>query len=145
MQEKSDIYGQVKALTLKTKDGYEELSYIEISRKAKKFANYLIETLNVQRGERIAIICESRPEFSIGMFASIQTGAITVPLDVKLTVPEHRHILNDCNPRILLCSTQLRLRIMFRLLNIFLFLMMKKEHILKLNQFQHLKPILKKI
>jgi len=105
MQEKGDIYGQVKALTLKTKDGYEELSYIEISRKAKKFANYLIETVNVQRGERIAIICESRPEFSIGMFGSIQTGAITVPLDVKLTVPEHSHILNDCNPRILLCSS----------------------------------------
>lgn len=105
MREKSDIYGQVKALTLKTKDGYEELSYLEIYRKSKKFANYLIETINVERKERIAIICESRPEFSIGMFASIQTGAITVPLDVKLTVPEHTHILNDCNPRILLCSS----------------------------------------
>ena len=105
MQEKSDIYGQVKALTLKTKDGYEELSYIDLSRKAKKFANFLIETYGVQRGDRIAIICESRPEFGIGMFASIQTGAITVPLDVKLTVPEHTHILNDCNPRILLCSS----------------------------------------
>ena len=105
MQEKSDIYGQVKALTLKTKDGYKELSYLEISRKAKKFANYLIETVGVQRGDRIAIICESRPEFSIGMFGSIQTGAITVPLDVKLTVPEHTHILNDCNPQILLCSS----------------------------------------
>jgi len=105
MQEKGDIYGQVKALSLKTKDGYEELSYIEISRKAKKFANYLIETYGIQRGDRIAILCESRPEFSIGMFASIQTGAITVPLDVKLTVPEHTHILTDCNPRILLCSS----------------------------------------
>ncbi len=105
MREKSDIYGQVKALTLKTKEGYEELSYIEISRKAKKFANYMIENLHIERGERIAIICESRPEFSIGMFGSIQTGAITVPLDVKLTVPEHTHILNDCNPRVLLCSS----------------------------------------
>lgn len=105
MQEKGDIYGQVKALSLKTKDGYDELSYIEISRKSKKFANYLIETFGVERGDRIAIICESRPEFSIGMFGSIQTGAITVPLDVKLTVPEHTHILNDCNPRILLCSS----------------------------------------
>ena len=105
MQEKSDIYGQVNALSLKTKNGYEELSYIELSRRAKKFANYLIETAGLQRGERVAIICESRPEFAVGIFASIQTGAITVPLDVKLTVPEHTHILNDCNPRILLCSS----------------------------------------
>ena len=97
----------LKDVTIRTtwKDGYEELSYLEISRRAKKFANYLIETVKVERGERIAIICESRPEFAIGMFASIQTGAITVPLDVKLTVPEHTHILNDCNPRILFCSS----------------------------------------
>ncbi len=105
MQERSDVYGQVKALSIKTKDGYDTLSYIEISRKSKRFANYLIETVGVERGDRIAIICESRPEFSIGMFGSIQTGAITVPLDVKLTVPEHTHILSDCNPRILLCSS----------------------------------------
>ena len=105
MQEKSDLYGQVKALSLKTKTGYQELSYIELSRNAKKFANYLIENINIKKGERIAIICESRPEFAIGMFASIQTGAITVPLDVKLTVPEHTHILNDCNPKILLISS----------------------------------------
>ncbi|MCR4881651.1 MAG: MFS transporter [bacterium] len=105
MQEKGDIYGQVKALSLKVKDGYEELSYIEISRRSKIFANYLMETVGIQKGERIAIICESRPEFAIGMFASIQSGAITVPLDVKLTVPEHTHILSDCNPKILLCSS----------------------------------------
>ena len=105
MQEKSDMYGQVKALALKTKDGYEELSYLEISRRSKKFANYLIEKIGVAKGDRIAILCESRPDFAIGMFASIQTGAVTVPLDVKLTVPEHTHILNDCKPRIILCSS----------------------------------------
>ena len=105
MREKSDIYGQVKAVSLKTDDGYEEISYIDLSRRALKLANYMIKNLNVERQERVAIICESRPEFAVGMFASIQTGAITVPLDVKLTVPEHTHILNDCNPRILLCSS----------------------------------------
>lgn len=105
MQEKGDIYAQIKALTLKTKNGYEELSYTELSRKAKRLANYLIETIKTERNDRIAIICESRPEFAIGMFASIQTGAITVPLDVKLTVAEHTHILNDCNPKILFCSS----------------------------------------
>ncbi|MBR5555306.1 MFS transporter [bacterium] len=105
MQEKGDLYGQVEALSLKTKDGYDAITYIDLSRRSKKFANYLIEFENVQREDRIAIICESRPEFGVGMFASIQTGAITVPLDVKLTVPEHTHILNDCNPRFLLCSS----------------------------------------
>lgn len=105
MQEKGDIYGQVKALSIKGKNEYNELSYIELSRSAKKLANYLIESCGIQREDRIAILCESRPEFAIGMFASIQTGAITVPLDIKLTVSEHSNILNDCNPRILFCSS----------------------------------------
>ncbi|MCR5261607.1 MAG: MFS transporter [Candidatus Gastranaerophilales bacterium] len=105
MQEKGDTYGQTKALSLKTKNGYEALTYLDISRCAKKFANYLIDTVKIERGDRIAILSESRPEFSVGMFASIQTGAITVPLDVKLTVSEHSNILNDCNPRLFFCSS----------------------------------------
>ena len=105
MQEKGDIYAPVKALSFKTKNGYESITYIELSRYAKKFANHLIEKIQIERGDRIAILCEARPEFAIGMFASIQTGAITVPLDVKLTVSEHTHILSDCNPKVLCCSS----------------------------------------
>lgn len=105
MKQYSDIYGQTKAVSLKTKDGYEEISYIDLKRRAKTLGNYLMENADVQRGDRIAILCESRPEFAVGMFGSIQTGAITVPLDVKLTVPEHTHILTDCNPKILLTSS----------------------------------------
>lgn len=105
MKQYSDTYGQTKAVSLKTKDGYEEITYIELKRRAKTLGNYLMENADLQRGDRVAILCESRPEFAVGMFGSIQTGAITVPLDVKLTVPEHTHILNDCNPKILLTSS----------------------------------------
>ncbi len=105
MQEKGDIYAQTKALSLKTKNGFEEMSYLELSRNAKRFANYLIENTSIEKNDRIAIISESRPEFGLGMFASIQTGAITVPLDIKLTVSEHSHILNDCKPKFLLTSS----------------------------------------
>ncbi len=105
MQTKGDEFAPVKALSLKTKNGYESITYIELSRAAKKFANYLIETIKIERNDRIAILSESRPEFAIGVFSSIQTGAITVPLDIKLTVNEHTHILSDCNPKVLCCSS----------------------------------------
>lgn len=105
MQEKADIYAPVSALSIKTKDGFNSLTYIELSRSAKKFANYLIETIKIEKGDRIAILSESRPEFAIAMFASIQTGSITVPLDIKLTVNEHTNILSDCNPKVLCCSS----------------------------------------
>jgi|GEM_PF-49628 len=104
MQLKSDVHGAVKALSLKEKDGWKELSYIELSRQAKNFANYLIQN-GIQREDRIAILSESRPEWGIALFASIQTGAITVPLDVKLTIPELTSILSDCLPRVICVST----------------------------------------
>lgn len=105
MREKGDIFGPVKALSIKTKNGYNSLTYTELSRYSKKFANFLIEKTDIERGDRIAILSESRPEFAIGLFASIQTGAITVPLDIKLTVNEHTSILSDCNPKFLFCSS----------------------------------------
>lgn len=105
MQEKSDLHGAVRALSIKTKNGYESTSYIELSRLAKGFANHLIEDVKVERGDRIAILSESRPEFGIGMFASIQTGSITIPLDVKLTVSELTSILSDCNPKVICTSS----------------------------------------
>lgn len=105
MQQRGDLYASNKALSIKTRNGYEDLSYIELSRLAKNFANYLIESVNIQKNDRIAILSESRPEFGIAMFASIQTGAITVPLDVKLTVSELTSILSDCNPRVLCISS----------------------------------------
>lgn len=105
MQEKSDLYGPTKALLLKNKDHYDEMSYIELSRLAKNFANYLIEEVKIERNDRIAILSESRPQWGVAMFASIQTGAITVPLDIKLTLHELTSILSDCNPRILCVSS----------------------------------------
>ncbi len=105
MQDKGDEYAPVEAVSIKTKIGYKSITYIELSRNSKKFANYLIETIGINRNDRIAILTESRPEFGIALFASIQTGAITVPLDVKLTVSEHSNILNDCKPTVICCSS----------------------------------------
>ncbi|MEI7475510.1 MAG: MFS transporter [bacterium] len=103
MQFKGDIHGPVKALSLKDKDSWKELSYIELSRQAKNFANYLIAN-GLERNDKIAILSESRPEWGIALFASIQTGAITVPLDIKLTNAELISILSDCLPKILCVS-----------------------------------------
>lgn len=104
MQLRSDANAPVKALSLKDKGKWNELSYIELSRQAKNFGNFLIEK-GIERGDRIAILSESRPEWGIALFASFQTGSITVPLDVKLTISELTSILSDCLPRVLCVSS----------------------------------------
>ncbi len=105
MQLKSDIYGGRTALLLKEKSHWKDLSYIELSRKARDLSDYLIES-GFKRGGRIAILSESRPEWAIAFFASIRSGAITVPLDIKLTDTELKSILSDAEPRILFVSLE---------------------------------------
>ncbi len=105
MQQKSDIFGARTALFLKEKLAWKELSYIELSRKARDLSDYIIES-GFKPGERIAILSESRPEWAIAFFASIRSGAITVPLDVKLTDTELKSILANAEPRILFASKE---------------------------------------
>ncbi len=107
MESKSDIYGHKVALAIKDKNhSWRELTYIELSRKSLELSDWLIEQ-GIEREDRIAIFSESCPEWSVVLFANIRTGAITVPLDIKLTEKELESILSDCKPRILFVSKDL--------------------------------------
>ncbi|MBI4430477.1 MAG: MFS transporter [Candidatus Omnitrophica bacterium] len=84
LQSKSDVYGARTALFLKEEFHWKELTYSELSRKARLLASHLIER-GIQQGDRVAILSESRPEWGIALFGVIRAGAIFVPLDIKLT------------------------------------------------------------
>ena len=60
--------------------------------------------LGIQRGEKLAILSESKPEYGVCVFASVISGLITVPLDIKLTKYELQSILTDCLPSVMLVS-----------------------------------------
>lgn len=105
MQLKSDVYGGRTALLLKEKSKWKELSYIELSRRARDLSDYLIES-GFKKGDRVVILSESRPEWAVAFFASIRSGAITVPLDIKLTDAELKSILSNALPKILFVSVE---------------------------------------
>lgn len=71
---------------------------------SRKLGSYLIDDLGVKKGDRLAILSESKPEYGACVFASAMTGMITVPLDIKLTKYELHSILSDCEPSVMLVS-----------------------------------------
>src|SRR3989442_3385263 len=78
--------------------GQRELSYgglrAETIRAAEAF-----QALDLQGGERVALLLNDSPEF-IAAFIAIQSlGAIAVPINMALTADEQRLILNDCAAR----------------------------------------------
>ncbi len=67
----------------KTGEKYVSTSYTEIQKEVYEFAAGLI-SLGIKKGDRIALISEGRNAWVISELAILYTGAINVPLSVKL-------------------------------------------------------------
>src|SRR5574344_1803956 len=104
LEDKTDTYGDRVALGIKTPLGWKEFTFKGIGLMTRKIASYLIEDIQIKKGEKIAILSESKPEYGACVFASVLSGTITVPLDIKLTKYELKSILSDCQPSILMAS-----------------------------------------
>lgn len=104
LDERTKLYGERIALGTKTQFGWKEFTYKGIGLLSRKLACYLIDDLQVKKGERLAILSESKPEYGACVFASVMAGMTTVPLDIKLTKYELHSILSDCEPCVMLVS-----------------------------------------
>jgi len=97
-------FGDITALQIKEKDGnYRKISYVELGRRAVDVSSALIK-LGIEKGDRVAILSESRPEWVIACFGIISCGGIIVPLDVKLSEKEIQFILNDSQAKYVFVS-----------------------------------------
>ncbi|MDR0479048.1 MAG: long-chain fatty acid--CoA ligase [Burkholderiaceae bacterium] len=56
----------------------------------------------IERGDRVAVLLQNRPEFIECYFAVTGIGAIFVPLNWRLHVVEHATLLNDAQPKLLI-------------------------------------------
>ena len=97
--------GEKVSLGIKTKWGWNEFTYKGLGLLSRRLGAYLIDDLKVQRGDRLAILSESKPEYGACVFGSVLAGMTTVPLDNKLTIFEMYSILSDCEPAVILCSS----------------------------------------
>lgn len=104
LEDKTNIYARKIALGMKTPFGWKELTYDGLGLMSRRLAAYLMNDLGLKRGEKLAILSESKPEYGACVFASVISGLITVPLDIKLTKYELQSILSDCLPSVMLVS-----------------------------------------
>src|SRR6202142_1908297 len=54
----------------------------------------------VSKGDRVAILSENRPEWTIADFAVLSIGAVTVPVYSTQTAEQTSFILNDSGARV---------------------------------------------
>ncbi|MBE7702870.1 MAG: hypothetical protein E7Z89_02335 [Cyanobacteria bacterium SIG28] len=104
LEDRTKDYSERVALGIKTTLGWEEFTYSGLGMMSRKLAHYLMNVLEVEKGEKLAILSESKPAYGACVFASVLSGMVTVPLDIKLTEFELESILSDCLPTTMLVS-----------------------------------------
>jgi fatty-acyl-CoA synthase len=80
----------------------ERFSYRELDVRAEACAASWLEDLDLQVGDRIAILSGNRVEFVDCFFAAAKSGVTLVPLNSRLAVPELATILSDSGARALI-------------------------------------------
>lgn len=66
--------------------------------------------LGIGKGDRVAILSENRPEWTIADFASLLLGAVVVPIYTTLTPEQTAYLLRDSGARVIFVSTEQQLQ-----------------------------------
>ena len=91
------------ALSFKADNTWKHLTGIEIVDRIKRIALGLAE-LGVQAGDRVAIISENRPEWSLVDLAILSLRAVNVPIYTTQAIDQIRYILENSGAKMLFVS-----------------------------------------
>ena len=88
--------------------GWAPISSAELYRNVVGVARAL-ESWGIRKGDRVAILSENRPEWTITDFAVLSLGAVVVPIYSTQTAEQTSFILNDSGARVVAVSTKTQL------------------------------------
>jgi long-chain acyl-CoA synthetase len=91
-------------LWAKHEGAYRPISWAEAERRVRAMARGL-RALGIRRGDRVALVAENRPEWTIADLAIMAAGAITVPAYTTHGVDDFRHLLANSGARAVIVST----------------------------------------
>ncbi len=97
-------YGPRTALMIKQDGVYREITYRQFEEQVRDFA-LALSILGVQRGDRVALLSENRPEWAVSDLAILSEGAITVPVYQTNSPKEVAYILNNAEVKVVIVST----------------------------------------
>ena len=100
------------ALRLLRKDGGEPISYTyeQVGELAWIGAG-MLRQLGVGMGDRVMLMSENRPEWGISYFATIASGAASVPVDSALTLAEVQNLLKASSAKAIVLSRRVAERL----------------------------------
>jgi long-chain acyl-CoA synthetase len=97
-------HGDKPYLWAKRDGAYRPITWREAAAQVEGLARGL-RALGLQRGDRVALVSENRPEWMIADLAIVSAGGITVPAYTTHQVEDHRYLLANSGARAAIVST----------------------------------------
>jgi 4-hydroxybenzoate-CoA ligase len=76
-------------------------SYAELDERVRRFAA-LLRSAGVHRGDRVALVLLDTTLLATAFWGTLAAGAVAVPINTLLKPGDHRKIVEDCDPRIVI-------------------------------------------
>ena len=83
------------------------LSYAQFDARISRLATHLRDKLGVTRGDRVAVLALNTTDTLEVQFACGRIGAVFLPLNTRLTVPELQYIVGDAAPKVMIHDADL--------------------------------------
>jgi long-chain acyl-CoA synthetase len=100
-----DRHGETAALQrLRTETVVDDISYRRVLDTVKRISAALVDS-GLERGDRVAILSENRPEWALTDYACLCAGVIPVPIYPSLTASQVAYILEDSGARMVFVSS----------------------------------------
>ncbi len=100
---RADTHGDEPFLHARIDGNWTPLSWSEVARQVVLLAQGL-RALGLDRGDRVVLVSENRPEWCIADLAIMAAGLVTVPAYTTNTTPDHLHVLENCGARAVIVS-----------------------------------------
>jgi long-chain acyl-CoA synthetase len=84
---------------------WKRITYNELLKNTKGVASFLTQK-GIEKGDRIAIVSENRPEWCIAYLAISLSGGVAVPIDAQLGPDDIRNLLTDSESRLVFHSSR---------------------------------------
>lgn len=84
---------------------WQSIKYHDLLSNAKAIASYLVKS-GIQKGDRVAIHSENRPEWCTAYLALSMSGGTGVPVDVQLGPNEIKNLLDDSEAKVIFHSSK---------------------------------------
>ena len=96
--------GDAPFLWAKHDGAWQSISWSDVARQVAAFAKSLRQ-LGLEKGDRVMLVSENRPEWCIADLGIMAAGCVTVPTYVTNTERDHQHILDNSEARAVVVST----------------------------------------